>query len=278
MVVTVNGRTMDITMEHERTLGDLLAGLEMWLENAGFSLSGLVVDGERVGLEAVEAACSRELAGIEHVDIGASTWAELMREALTETSAALATLLLQPEEARSVAAAWNASASASFLAGRDGELHKLVGRTLDGTVHDIEGTTAILTERIREIDDPRTALVAFVATLEPMVARLEGLPLDLQTGKDSAAAATLADFAVLGTKLFRLVPLLRSTGIDMDEVLIDGVGFRLYIEELGAALKELGAAYEGGDAVLVGDLAEYELAPRLHSLATTLERVLAPVA
>ena len=43
-----------------------------------------------------------------------------------------------------------------------------------------------------------------------------------------------------------------------------------YIGEFNAILKELLAAYETRDSVLVGDLAEYELAPRLRCLYAAL--------
>jgi hypothetical protein len=49
------------------------------------------------------------------------------------------------------------------------------------------------------------------------------------------------------------------------------------MEEFGAALKELLAAYEVRDAVLVGDLAEYELAPRLRGLYAAINTPLVAV-
>jgi hypothetical protein len=278
MVVTVNGRAIDITLEQERTLGELLAGVERWLEESGFSVSGLTLDSERVGLDAMEAAYGRNLEGIARIDIDASSWIDLLREALAETARALEDRLRSPTEALTVTAAWNASASASFLAAHDRELQTLIVRALEGTTTDIAAAAATIKERIREIDEPRAELQTLAAMLEPTAARLEELPLDLQTGKDTSAATTLVDFTSRATKLFRLVPLLRSRGIILDETFVDDNAFRPYIEELGTALKELISAYEGGDAVLVGDLAEYELAPRLRSLAAALERVLAVVA
>jgi hypothetical protein len=44
---------------------------------------------------------------------------------------------------------------------------------------------------------------------------------------------------------------------------VDGVPIFEYVGEFESTLKELAVAYEAKDAVLVGDLAEYELAPRL---------------
>lgn len=279
MVVTINGRTMDITLERERTLGEVLSGIETWLEGSGFSLSGLAVNGENVELGAMEAACRRQIEEIDSVDILASTWAELMQEALVSTNRALEQWIQSRAEAiPAIAAAWNASAAASFLAGRDRELHALVEAALKGMAPDASAATSAVNERIMEIDDPRAELVSLASRLEPMAVSLEDLPLVLQTGKDAQAAATLADFAALASKLFRLVPLLKHRGIDLGDTPVDGNDFRSYIEELGTALKELISAYEGGDAVLVGDLAEYELAPRLRSLANALARALATAA
>ena len=44
----------------------------------------------------------------------------------------------------------------------------------------------------------------------------------------------------------------------------------VYMGEFNSALKELLQAYEQNDSVLIGDLAEYELAPRLRSLYAAL--------
>jgi hypothetical protein len=279
MVVTINGRTMDITLERERTLGEVLSGIETWLEGSGFSLSGLAVNGENVELGAMEAACRRQIEEIDSVDIVASTWAELMQQALVSTNRALEERIQSSAEAiPAIAAAWASSAAASFLAGRDRELHALVEAALEGMTPDVSAATTAVNERIQEIDDPRAELVSLASRLEPMALSLEDLPLVLQTGKDAQAAATLAAFAALASKLFRLVPLLKHRGIDLGDTPVDGNDFRSYIEELGTALKELISAYEGGDAVLVGDLAEYELAPRLRSLANALARALATAA
>ena len=98
--------------------------------------------------------------------------------------------------------------------------------------------------------------------------RLEAVPLELQTGKDATAALTLRDLAALMGKLLRLVPIVKYSGIDIDSIRIGEYAFNEYFEELKTALKELTAGYENGDAILVGDLAEYELAPRLRALAS----------
>jgi hypothetical protein len=57
----------------------------------------------------------------------------------------------------------------------------------------------------------------------------------------------------------------------MDTFAVDGLPVRQFTDEFGAALKELCSAYDTQDSVLVGDLAEYELAPRLTKLYIALK-------
>jgi hypothetical protein len=45
------------------------------------------------------------------------------------------------------------------------------------------------------------------------------------------------------------------------------------MEEFNAALSELSAAYENRDTVLVGDISEYELAPRLSKFFSALKNI-----
>jgi hypothetical protein len=101
--------------------------------------------------------------------------------------------------------------------------------------------------------------------------RLEDLPLDIQTGKDGRAAETIQLFTRLGEKLFRLLFALKSSGLSIEGFLVDGGPVKNFMDDFSAALRELTAAYENSDAVLVGDLAEYELAPRLIKLFKALK-------
>jgi hypothetical protein len=45
------------------------------------------------------------------------------------------------------------------------------------------------------------------------------------------------------------------------------------VEEFNSTLKELFSAYENRDTVLVGDIAEYELAPRLLKLFSAMKNI-----
>ena len=92
---------------------------------------------------------------------------------------------------------------------------------------------------------------------------MEELPLDIQTGRNQRAAETMQLFSGAASKLFRIFFMYKSEGLSIDTFMIGEFPARIFIDEFNAALKELSAAYENRDTVLVGDLAEYELSPRL---------------
>jgi hypothetical protein len=104
-----------------------------------------------------------------------------------------------------------------------------------------------------------------------LIQRLEDLPLDIQTGKDGRAAETVSLFSTIAEKLFRLLLQLKSQGET------ENLPAQDFLEEFGTALKELLAAYEAKDSVLIGDLAEYELAPRLGSFYASLKAAAPPL-
>jgi hypothetical protein len=100
---------------------------------------------------------------------------------------------------------------------------------------------------------------------------MEDLPLDIQTGKDGRAAETMQLFSRMGEKLFRLLLILKTGGLSLDTFTIDGESAEDFMNDFSAALRELAGAYESSDSVLIGDLSEYELAPRLLKFYSALK-------
>lgn len=268
----MNGRPMNLTLECEQTMGEVLQGIETWLEKNGSSMSAIALNGQALTAQEVEKACTLELINIDRLDIHASTWTELLYQALTLTSQLLYSLE-ETTDARVYAqliADWEKGPIASHLVARDPDLYQRVMQAFASKR--LGPARESLAEREREIDNPREELAATVCCLEPTACRLEAVPLELQTGKDAAAAESLRDFTFLAEKILRLIPLLRINGCDVDALTTDTltlgkIEFISYIKELDCIVQELSSALEKGDAVLIGDLAEYELAPRLRVFA-----------
>jgi hypothetical protein len=271
MDILINGKKADITLEHEKTVGEILAGLSAWLSHSGFRLSGLVVDGRRSDSGSLESVMSRELSGVKSLDIATSSLSDLSAESLAR--------LLQDAddyekldfgEKRAFAQSWEESPQARLLAEQLPEVFTLCTKTFSGEGLSPAMLRAIAEERLRELEDPAGELGKAAPVVDEICRRLSDLPLDIQTGKDSRAVETVRIFSNITEKIFRLFHVLKAEGFSPETIPVEGLAAAEYIGEFGAALRELLAAYEQKDAVLVGDLAEYELAPRLQNLYTAI--------
>jgi hypothetical protein len=274
MEIRINGKPADIRVEQERNLGELLSGLEAWLRGTEFCLSGLKIDGRGIDTGAMDAAFELPLDSIGVLEVETATRGELNLEALVFTAQSLeACQTARGEEREGIARDWEQSPAASFLAARTPDLYQALAKTFAGEGFSPAEARSLTEERIRELADPRGELRTMETLVDEAARRMEDLPLDIQTGKDRRAAETMSLFSTAAEKLIRLAVSLRARGEPVPD--LDGAPDQTFMDDLNAALRELVAAYETKDAVLVGDIAEYELAPRLRSL---YEAVLAPAA
>jgi hypothetical protein len=272
MEITINGKTADVILEKEKTIGDVLAALENWIRGSGHYLSGFDIDGKSVDSASVSLFFEHGLSGVGVLDIRTSSWAELAAEALAEALQYLDDYGKAGFEERGrLSRAWSESPSSQFLKAEIPDLHGSMERTLSGEGLGAAEASTLAVERMRELNDPFGELGKVEPLIEGIAGRLEDLPLDIQTGKDAHAAETIQLFSRIAEKLFRIFNLFKALGFSPETFTVGGAPVYDYIDEFSAALKELLAAYETKDAVLVGDLAEYELAPRLRKFYAAIK-------
>lgn len=152
---------------------------------------------------------------------------------------------------------------------------------IDGTEVPAEGLDAVFAREIASVsrveldtlarEDILSILNAIGEELTRSVPLLEDIPVHLLTGKDQTVMETIHAFSVQIQKLYRMLPLLSLTGISADRLMVDAVPLDSYPSELAPLLGELLTALERKDTVTVGDIAEYELAPRITSLGKLLQ-------
>jgi hypothetical protein len=264
MNITINGKAADITLEAEKTLGEVLAGLENWLRGSGHRLSGLEVDGEKADSLSLEHLFSREITDIATLNLSTSSWSELATEALLNLYMETENFLEGSFGERTILRQnWEETPGSRFLAEQMRDIYAMADKTFSGEGLGPQKLQKIVQERLREIESPRREIAALKPLVTAVAARLEDLPLDIQTGKDGRAAETVQLFSGVAEKLFRLLSLLKLQGFSPETLTVDGVAIYEFVEEFRTTLKDLVGAYEAKDAILVGDLAEYELAPRL---------------
>jgi hypothetical protein len=266
MNISINGKPADITLDDEKTVGDLVAGLSDWLLGSGFVLSSVDVDGKTASVSGIEELLSINISDARSVNIKAQASAELCIDALVVSAGMLGRCETAPEEKEAAADKWRKGPAASFLKTREPELYETIEKILAGECSN--SVEALLAERERELTEPVKEFLNAENTVGALVERLGDLALDGQTGKEARAAETVRLFSTLTVKLFRLIPLLRSSGIEFEQLNLD----ENFFEEFDSALKEFLAAYENNDTVLSGDLAEYEIAPRLNDLYAAVKK------
>lgn len=102
------------------------------------------------------------------------------------------------------------------------------------------------------------------------VPQLEQIPVDLQTGKNVDVMQTINIFSSELQDLYRMLPLLPLTGIDTKETDFEGEEIVHCPKKLAPLLHSLLEAMKTNDTVQVGDISEYELAPRIKRLGEIL--------
>ncbi|MDR0568189.1 MAG: hypothetical protein LBG87_03185 [Spirochaetaceae bacterium] len=271
MDISINERPADIVLESEKTVGDVLAGIDGWLAGTKNRISGLRIDGLPVDASDLGEVFQRDLQGIRSIDITVSTWQDLALEALITMQDYLNIYETGSfEEQRCIRDGWEASVSAHFLAEQIPDIFGAVRKTLAREGLSPRDAARLVDERIKELIEPREELKHISPVISEIAVRLEDLPLDMQTGKDSRAAETIQLFSHIADKLLRLIRFSKLQGDIPDSLGVDNLPLNDFIDAFADILKELLSAYETQDPVLVGDLAEYELAPRLLKLYAAL--------
>lgn len=102
---------------------------------------------------------------------------------------------------------------------------------------------------------------------------LREIPVQLQTGKDLTVMQTINSFSTKLQTLYQLLPLVKITNITNESSEIDGIPLVSYPGYLAPLLADLLEALGKKDTVLVGDLTEYELAPKIEKLSAVLSNI-----
>ncbi len=93
------------------------------------------------------------------------------------------------------------------------------------------------------------------------------VPVALQSGKDSQAHKAIAELADAIDNFCHIVTLSTLFPERFDKISINGMKLSEFFADFATILKDLNEAMANNDTALIGDLAEYEICPRLNNLA-----------
>jgi hypothetical protein len=285
--IRINDQPLAFRLENERTLGEVLRGLEQWLAGSELVLC--------------EALCAgRDLLASPEKEWSATPHGEVQRLELTVRHAAelrrenLRTLQEFLQAARDFAAGPAAPAAEELLRGYPLFLESLrrhfseaeIGGRLEGLAalgagpgpqqlcrlgaqaraalaSAASSLQELIGRRLAEAEGPRAAPARLAAELQATAAGISEVSVLLAAGRDRQAMEAVVRFSELCQRLLVHLGLLG----------VPAVGGREpgeFFAGLNAMLQELILAFQDRDTVLIGDLLEYEIAPRLRQLRAVL--------
>jgi hypothetical protein len=285
MEIKIDKEPIDFTLENETTLGEVVRGIEDWLDNAGMLIGSMRVDNRELPVRNREEWKSLPLDTITELNVDTVMLYEAIYEELqivelyvhklTEAVMANDTPKIKELKADfSIVGNYidklfktsNADQMKELLEKEDEQSRKTVVQFLD-SIH------LLITERIREIEKPIDELCRSTALLEKTNNDLREVSLLLQTGKDKEAMDLVITFTELSQKLLRILQLGKQRNvIDSSSLTVNGTDINGFYNELNSFFSELQEAFESKDSVLIGDIFEYEVAPRIDDLLAALKR------
>jgi len=121
-------------------------------------------------------------------------------------------------------------------------------------------------ERLDECVQPVEAMQAGAQLFERLRSDLANTSVLLQTGKEQEAIRNITLLIEIINKVIRIMPGFFITLRIANEPVINDEKLSVFFENFNKNLNELIAAFENKDTVLLGDLIEYEILPKLEAL------------
>ena len=291
MNIYINGEKVDITLENEKTAGDVVKNIQAWLEENDYYISDIKLDGKQVYIDDTDWK-EKTVSSVGRVDIESLDSFEMrvrhlstvrdyflmFRAALERKEDSVVKDLLSeyPFIIKNLSSILDSSNRDLITV----QVHSLITGSGILTENELaeenrlllisewENMTRLLDGRIREIENPVKESENTLSAIQTLLPRAEEVALMLQTGKDREAMHLIIQLVELLQKIIRIIFFLkRDDNIKEENLFSDFAG------DLNTVLTELEDAFQNEDTVLIGDLIEYELVPRLKKAPKVLERL-----
>lgn len=103
--------------------------------------------------------------------------------------------------------------------------------------------------------------------------KMQEIPVDLQNGKNLEAIESIKKLADSIDQFCHIAALASLFPETFNKTLINGMDFKVFFDEFSPILLDFEEALKNNDTVLIGDLSEYEICPRLQEISTALKNI-----
>ena len=122
-------------------------------------------------------------------------------------------------------------------------------------------------------DSIKQAFTGLASLFSELSSQMEEVPAALQGGKNEDVSKSIAKVAESIDNLCHVAALASLFPQDFNDTKIDGKQFSDFFQDFSPILLDFEQALKNNDTVLIGDLSEYEICPRLKAISAALEKI-----
>ncbi|MDC7224030.1 MAG: hypothetical protein PQJ60_09840 [Spirochaetales bacterium] len=281
MNILINNEKIDFTLDGEKNCLDVVNGLSDWLESQEFFISEISLDGKEYFLQNKEILKEQNIENITSLEVTALDRTQVMLKDLG-TVKSYFELYFRALEENNRSVMEDLGNQYQSIRNNLPQLLMMNGYVFDTTLNQLMDESGVLSGapgeesreklkqewanvdtlimgRMGELSQPVTEGLKTAATLNRLVPRIEEVSVLFQSGKDREALDIIIVLTELLAKSVRILTGLSEKGkeLALPEDFISG---------LNGILSELAEAIDSGDTILTGDLAEYEIVPKIEIL------------
>ena len=122
-------------------------------------------------------------------------------------------------------------------------------------------------------DSVKQSFTALSQLFEQLSQKMEEVPVALQGGKNKEVADSIKKVADSIDQFCHIAALASLFPQDFENTKIDGKQFNDFFADFSPILLDFEQALQNNDTVLIGDLSEYEICPRLKAISSALNNI-----
>lgn len=122
-------------------------------------------------------------------------------------------------------------------------------------------------------DSIKQSFTALSQLFEQLSQKMEEVPVALQSGKNKEVSDSIKKVADSIDQFCHVAALASLFPQDFENTKIDGMQFNDFFADFSPILLDFEQALQNNDTVLIGDLSEYEICPRLKAISAALNNI-----
>ncbi len=121
------------------------------------------------------------------------------------------------------------------------------------------------------INDIKASFQKLSTLFSELAAQMEEVPVALQSGKNQEVSESIKKLADNIDQFCHIATLASLFPETFKETSVNGMNFKDFFADFSPILKDFETALQNNDTVMLGDLSEYEICPRLKDISKALQ-------